>query len=68
MTPGTQAKTGGAAGTVALAADRLAALRERLAAQHASGASGAQTCTLASDLCDAIVIDIWRRCTASGPS
>lgn len=67
MTPGTQPETGDAAGTVALAAARLAALRERLATQHAAGAPGAQTCNLASDLCDVIVIDIWRAILADLP-
>ncbi|MEI7780916.1 MAG: [protein-PII] uridylyltransferase, partial [Planctomycetota bacterium] len=67
MTPGIQPETEGAAETVAVAAGRLAALRERLAAQHAAGVPGAQTCNLASDLCDAIVIDVWRAILADLP-
>ena len=41
------------------AAAELASLRERVAAQHAAGAPGIQTCGLASDLCDAIVVGLW---------
>ena len=45
---------------VTRAAAALLELRTRIAAQHAAGAPGVQTCTLASELCDAIVLDIWR--------
>jgi len=41
------------------AAAELAAMRQRIAAQHAAGAPGIQTCWLASDLCDALVIGLW---------
>jgi [protein-PII] uridylyltransferase len=41
------------------AAADLAAMRQRIAAQHAAGAPGIQTCWLASDLCDALVIGLW---------
>ena len=44
---------------VTRAAAQLASLRERVAAQHAAGAPGIQTCGLASDLCDQIVIGLW---------
>lgn len=44
---------------VARAAAAVAALRERIAAQHAAGAPGLATCGLASDLVDAIVVDVW---------
>ena len=44
---------------VVRAAAELASLRQRVAAQHAAGAPGIQTCGLASDLCDAVVIGLW---------
>ena len=44
---------------VTRAAAELASLRKRVAAQHAAGAPGIQTCGLASDLCDQIVIGLW---------
>lgn len=44
---------------VTRAAAELATLRERVAAQHAAGAPGIQTCVLASDLCDAVVVGLW---------
>ena len=56
----------GAAGAVAVrpavarAVAALAVLRNRIAAQHAAGAPGVQTCGLATELCDAIVLDIWQ--------
>ena len=37
----------------------LAVLRERFAAQHAAGAPGIQTCGLATDLWDALVVGLW---------
>ena len=44
---------------VTRAASELASLRQRVATQHAAGAPGIQTCGLASDLCDQIVIGLW---------
>jgi [protein-PII] uridylyltransferase len=44
---------------VTQAAAALAELRRRIAAQHAADAPGIQTCGLASDLCDAVVIGLW---------
>ena len=44
---------------VTRAAAELASLRQRVASQHAAGAPGIQTCGLASDLCDQIVIGLW---------
>ena len=41
------------------AAAELASLRERVAAQHAAGSPGIQTCGLASDLCDTVVLGLW---------
>ena len=37
----------------------LAGLRERVAAHHATGSPGIQTCALATDAYDAIVRDVW---------
>jgi [protein-PII] uridylyltransferase len=53
---------------VARAAAALAVLRERIAAQHAAGAPGVQTCGLATDLFDAIVLDVWRAVLADLPA
>ena len=44
---------------VTQAAAALAELRRRIAAQHAADSPGIQTCGLASDLCDAVVIGLW---------
>jgi [protein-PII] uridylyltransferase len=52
---------------VARAAESLASLRERIASQHAAGAPGVQTCGLATDLFDAIVLDVWRAILADLP-
>ncbi len=57
MTPGTQHDRGDA---IARCADDLATARRRIATQHASGAPGAHTAGLASDLIDGIVVDVWR--------
>ena len=45
---------------VARAAAAVAALRARIAAQHAAGAPGVQTCGLAAELFDDVVRDVWR--------
>jgi len=45
---------------VARAVRAIREMRATIAAQHAAGAPGAQTCGLASDLIDAIVVDLWR--------
>ena len=57
MTPGIQHE---AESAVARAAGQLAELRRRIAAQHAAGGPGVQTCGLASDLYDDIVVGVWR--------
>ncbi|MFM9197305.1 MAG: hypothetical protein ACKOWG_16520, partial [Planctomycetia bacterium] len=44
---------------VTRAAADLARLRQRIAAQHAAGGPGIQTCGLASDLCDEMVVGLW---------
>jgi [protein-PII] uridylyltransferase len=44
---------------VTRAAAELVSLRQRIAAQHAAGSPGIQTCGLASDLCDALVVGLW---------
>jgi [protein-PII] uridylyltransferase len=53
---------------VARAAVDLASLRQRIATQHAAGAPGVQTSVLASDLCDALVVDIWNAVVADAPA
>ena len=53
---------------VARAAADLASLRQRIASQHAAGAPGVQTSVLASDLCDALVVDIWNAVVADAPA
>jgi [protein-PII] uridylyltransferase len=45
---------------VARAAAAVTALRARIAAQHAAGAPGVQTCGLAAELFDDIVREVWR--------
>jgi len=53
---------------VVRAAEAVGRLRGRIAAQHALGAPGVQTCGLATDLHDAIVGEIWEACLADrGP-
>jgi [protein-PII] uridylyltransferase len=53
--------TAAASGPVVLrAADALAHLRARIAKQHAEQGLGYATCGLATDLFDAIVIDVWQ--------
>jgi len=49
------------------AAAGIVAMRERVAAQHASGAPGVQTCALASDLCDEVVVGLWDAIVADLP-
>lgn len=49
------------------AATRVVDLRTRIAAQHAAGAPGFQTCGLATDLFDAIVLDVWGAILAARP-
>jgi [protein-PII] uridylyltransferase len=49
---------------VVRAATAVAAMRRRLAEQHAAGAPGLATCGLASDLADAIVRDVWEAALA----
>ncbi len=44
---------------MARAAEELQSLRRKIAAQHAAGGPGVQTCMLASDLYDALVIGLW---------
>jgi len=64
MTPGIQPDT---TAPVSRAAAAIAALKKRIAAQHASGAPGAQTCGLATDLCDEVVRDVWQGILAALP-
>lgn len=45
---------------VVRAAAAMGRLRDRIAAHHAGGASGTQTCALATDLFDEIVRDVWQ--------
>ncbi len=53
--------TAAASGPVVVrAADALAHLRARIAKQHAEQGLGYATCGLATDLFDAIVIDVWQ--------
>lgn len=52
---------------VARATAAVADMRRRVAAQHASGAPGLATCGLASDLVDAIVLDVWEAALADLP-
>lgn len=65
MTPGIQPDT---TPPVSRASAAVAALDQRIAAQHAAGAPGAQTCGLATDLCDAIVRDVWNGILAALPA
>ena len=65
MTPGIQPDT---TAPVSPAAAAVAAFERRIAAQHASGAPGAQTCGLATDLCDEVVRDVWRGILADLPA
>jgi [protein-PII] uridylyltransferase len=53
---------------VTRAAAELVSLRERVAAQHAAGAPGIQTCGLATDLCDAVVVGLWDAILAGLPA
>ena len=50
------------------AAGEFVALRQRVAAQHAAGAPGIQTCGLATELCDAVVIGLWDAVLADLPA
>ena len=52
---------------VVRAADALARLRARIAKQHAEQGLGYATCGLATDLFDAIVIDVWQAALAGPP-
>jgi [protein-PII] uridylyltransferase len=52
---------------VTRAAAELVSLRQRIAAQHAAGSPGIQTCGLASDLCDAIVVGLWEALLGDAP-
>jgi [protein-PII] uridylyltransferase len=49
-----------AGSAVGRAIESLGALRARIAAQHADGGLGYATCGLATDLFDALVIDVWQ--------
>ncbi len=51
----------------AAAAKAVASLKNRIAAQHAAGAPGIATCSLASDLIDGVVLDVWQACIAALP-
>jgi len=53
---------------VTRAAAELVALRQRIAAQHAAGAPGIQTCGLATELCDALVVGLWDAVLADLPA
>jgi len=53
---------------VTQAAAELASLRKRVADQHAAGAPGIQTCGLASDLSDQLVIGLWDAILADLPA
>jgi [protein-PII] uridylyltransferase len=53
---------------VTRAAAELAALRQRVAAQHAAGASGIQTAVLATEWCDALVVGLWDAVLADLPA
>jgi len=53
---------------VARARAAVADMRRRVAAQHAAGAPGLATCGLASDLVDAIVVDLWEAAVAELPA
>jgi [protein-PII] uridylyltransferase len=65
MTPGIQPDT---IASVSPAAAAVSALEQRIAAQHASGAPGAQTCGLATDLCDEVVRGVWQGILAALPA
>jgi [protein-PII] uridylyltransferase len=45
---------------VAQATESLGRLRGRIATQHAEGGLGYATCGLATDLFDALVIEVWQ--------
>ena len=49
-------------------AGAVADLRRRVAEQHAAGSPGIQSCALASDLTDRIVLDVWRAIVADVPA
>ena len=49
------------------AATLVVDLRARIAAQHAAGAPGFQTCGLATDLFDAVVLGVWEAILAARP-
>lgn len=54
---------------VVRAAESLRQLRARIADQHADGGLGYATCGLATDLFDALVIDVWQAVVAAcGPA
>ena len=52
---------------VTRAAAMFVELRERIAAQHAAGAAGFQTCGLATDLFDSLVLGVWEAILAARP-
>lgn len=52
---------------VTRAAAGIVAMRERVAAQHAAGAPGLQTCGLAAELCDEVVVGLWAAILADMP-
>lgn len=53
---------------VVRAAAAVADMRRRIAAQHAAGAPGLATCGLASDLVDALVVEVWQAALADLPA
>jgi len=55
-------------GVVARAAAGVAEARERMAAQRAAGSPGTQICTLASDLFETIVLDVYHTIVETFPA
>ncbi len=68
MTAAATGETTGFRPAVVQAAAMLAELRARIAGQHASGGPGFQTCGLASELSDAIVLHVWEATVAELPA
>ena len=68
MSPPTAAAAIPSRPAVARAAAAVTELRTRIAAQHAAAAAGPQTCGLATDLFDAVVLDIWQSLVAELPA
>ena len=60
MTAAREPADASAGDAVARAAESLRRLRARIATQHAEGGLGYATCGLATDLFDALVIDVWQ--------